>query len=203
MKSTTRSPSFPARRNTCWPARKIPIDSAVRMLARDTGALLHEVAALRQVQIEVEEPDEPCVAECDPRQLQSALYALLRNAVEAATADGWARLRVEGSEGRIRLVVEDNGVGPTPDQQEHMFDPAGSRRRRHFRNSAGRPDALRAHPPKVPRGGHAASPGPAQCLIRATACRRPRASLAGTTPIAFPLPSHETRVSWCASGPDP
>jgi signal transduction histidine kinase len=99
-----------------------PVD--VRILARDTGALLHEVAALRQVRIEVEEPDEPCVAECDPRQLQTALYALLRNAVEAAAADGWARLRVEtAAADRLRLVVEDAGPGPSPAEQAHMFDP--------------------------------------------------------------------------------
>src|SRR5205823_10305241 len=68
---------------------------------------------------------------CDPRQLQTALSCLLRNAVEAALADGWARLRVEAaSADRLRLVVEDSGPGPAPVQVEHLFDPFRSEERR-------------------------------------------------------------------------
>lgn len=116
----------------------------VRMLARAAATGLHEVAALRQVQIEVEEPDEACVAECDPRHLQSALSCLLRNGVEAALADGWARLRVEAaSADQIRFVVEDSGPGPASSQIEHLFDPFYSGRAAGRGRGLGLPTAWR------------------------------------------------------------
>jgi two-component system NtrC family sensor kinase len=116
----------------------------VRMLARAAATSLHEVAALRQVQIEVEEPDEACVAECDPRQLLTALSCLLRNAIEASLADGWARLRVEAaSADRLRLVVEDSGPGPAPAQVEHLFDPFYSGRAAGRGRGLGLPTAWR------------------------------------------------------------
>lgn len=115
----------------------------VRMLARAAATGLHEVAALKQVQIEVEEPDEACVAECDPRQLQTALSCLLRNAIEAALADGWARLRVEASADRLRVVVEDSGAGPAPAHIEHLFDPFYSGRAAGRGRGLGLPTAWR------------------------------------------------------------
>jgi signal transduction histidine kinase len=116
----------------------------VRMLARAAATGLHEVAALKQVQIEVEEPDEACVAECDPRQVQTALSCLLRNAIEAALADGWARLRVEAaSADRLRLVVEDSGPGPAANQVDHLFDPFYSGRAAGRGRGLGLPTAWR------------------------------------------------------------
>jgi two-component system, NtrC family, sensor kinase len=126
------------------PARPQKRAADVRMLARAVATGLHEVAALKQVQIEVEEPDEACVAECDPRQLQVALSCLLRNAIEAALADGWARLRVEAaSADQLRLVVEDSGPGPAPTQVEHLFDPFYSGRAAGRGRGLGLPTAWR------------------------------------------------------------
>jgi signal transduction histidine kinase len=48
---------------------------------------------------------------------------MLRNAIEAAPADGWAGLRVENGDGTLKLIVEDNGPGPAPGNLEHLFDP--------------------------------------------------------------------------------
>jgi signal transduction histidine kinase len=60
----------------------------------------------------------------DPGQVRTALTCLLRNAVEAAPAEGWAALRLEThSADAVEIVVEDNGPGPPPQQREHLFDP--------------------------------------------------------------------------------
>ena len=61
---------------------------------------------------------KPIRSKCKP-----ALTSLLRNAVEAAPEDGWARVTVEHAGESLRVVVEDSGVGPTTAQQVHMFDP--------------------------------------------------------------------------------
>jgi signal transduction histidine kinase len=69
----------------------------------DLPALLNEVtasqadlAALRQVRLICPQPPVMQV-KVDPRHLKTALSCLLRNAIEAAPADGWAGLRVEES----------------------------------------------------------------------------------------------------------
>jgi signal transduction histidine kinase len=95
----------------------------VRDLALGTAAVLEELATQRQVRVEVVLPDEACVTDGDPRQLHTALNCLLRNAVEAAPVTGWARVRIEPSADRLRVVVEDSGPGPLPAHTEHLFDP--------------------------------------------------------------------------------
>ncbi|HEX4590742.1 MAG TPA: HAMP domain-containing sensor histidine kinase, partial [Gemmataceae bacterium] len=102
----------------------------VRDLAHEASVSQADLAAQRQVRVELLTPDEPCVTHGDPKQLLAALGGLLRNAIEAAPVSGWARLRIEidGEPGRLggpwlRLVVEDSGPGPADTQTEHLFDP--------------------------------------------------------------------------------
>jgi signal transduction histidine kinase len=73
----------------------------------------------------------------DKSLLQKALDCLLRNAIEAAPVGGWVRctLHAEPSHG-LSVHIEDNGPGPDPAWQEHIFDPFFSGR------SAGRGHGL-------------------------------------------------------------
>jgi signal transduction histidine kinase len=68
----------------------------------------------------------------------------VRNAIEAAPADGWAGLRLDTTDqGRVELIVEDNGPGPAPNQREHMFDPFYSGRQAGRGHGLGLPIAWR------------------------------------------------------------
>jgi signal transduction histidine kinase len=68
----------------------------------------------------------------------------LRNAVEAAPAQGWAGVRVEmPSPERLDLIVEDNGRGPLPGDREHLFDPFYSGRQAGRGRGLGLPTAWR------------------------------------------------------------
>jgi signal transduction histidine kinase len=91
--------------------------------ARTVATNLHEFAALQRVRIELITPDEPCPVESDPKHVQTALTSLLRNAIEAAPEDGWARVTVELGRERRQVIVEDSGPGPTLAQRDHLFDP--------------------------------------------------------------------------------
>ena len=65
------------------------------------------------------EADHPIQLSADPRQISTALECLLRNAIEAAPAGGWASLRLEmPAPERLDLIVEDSGTGPAPAQRE-------------------------------------------------------------------------------------
>jgi signal transduction histidine kinase len=85
---------------------------------------LAELATARCVRVLFTPLPQPLSLYADPRQIQTALQCLLRNAIEAAPAEGWSRIQIEMPEtDRITWIVEDNGGGPTPIQQEHLFDP--------------------------------------------------------------------------------
>jgi signal transduction histidine kinase len=62
----------------------------------------------------------------DPDRLAQALRNLITNAIDHTTPErGLVRLRVEAVEGRdgwVRFVVEDDGPGIPPDQRERIFD---------------------------------------------------------------------------------
>jgi signal transduction histidine kinase len=82
-----------------------------------------DLAAMRKVRIEIIVEPERFAVEADAGQVRLALQCLLRNAIEAAPADGWARLVLhDDGQGAVVVAVEDNGPGPAPGQQELLFD---------------------------------------------------------------------------------
>ena len=88
--------------------------------------------------------DESCVTDADPKQLSTALACLLRNAIEAAPTEGWARLRVEvTATDRLRIAIEDSGPGPASTNSEHLFDPFFSGRAAGRGRGLGLPTAWR------------------------------------------------------------
>jgi signal transduction histidine kinase len=93
-------------------------------LVQEVRTSLTDLAAQRRVQMTGESPSSPIYLQADGRQLKTALTCLLRNAIEAAPAEGWAGVRLETSvPDRLEIVVEDNGSGPPLGQREHLFDP--------------------------------------------------------------------------------
>jgi signal transduction histidine kinase len=115
---------------------KEPLD--VPGLVREVAASLQELAGQRRVRLVCPDPGgpgslngngagtagPPPTVYADRQQVGTALSCLLRNAIEAAPADGWAGVRLERpAPDRLELVVEDNGTGPSAPQREHLFDP--------------------------------------------------------------------------------
>jgi signal transduction histidine kinase len=94
-------------------------------LMGEVAASLDDAAAPRRVRIEVVARPERLSVLADPEQVRAALTCLLRNAVEAAPPDGWARLVLAepGPAERVEVHVEDSGPGPSAEQRAHLFDP--------------------------------------------------------------------------------
>lgn len=94
-------------------------------LLGEVCASLADAAAQRRVRLEVVAAAERLAVLADPEQVRLALTCLLRNAIEAAPHDGWARLVLSepGTGERIEVFAEDSGPGPAAEQRPHMFDP--------------------------------------------------------------------------------
>jgi two-component system NtrC family sensor kinase len=111
---------------------------------RDVAACLQGLADERGVRLVCQAPPAPVTLYADPAQVTRALGCLLRNAVEAAPAQGWAGVRVELPQpGRLDLVIEDSGRGPPPADREHLFDPFYSGRQAGRGRGLGLPTAWR------------------------------------------------------------
>jgi two-component system, NtrC family, sensor kinase len=89
-------------------------------------ALHHKVRVLVRDEYSSGQPPiapPPCVVEVDEKQVRTALGCLLKNAIQAAAAEGWVRVRVETRGGQVEVVIEDSGPGLDDSQREHLFDP--------------------------------------------------------------------------------
>jgi two-component system NtrC family sensor kinase len=94
-------------------------------LLGEVAASLADLAAERRVRIEVCARPERLAVEADAAQVRQALACLLRNAIEAAPAEGWARLEMRPAApgGSVEVAIEDSGPGPEPSQRPALFDP--------------------------------------------------------------------------------
>jgi len=70
----------------------------------------------------------PLVLEADPTQLNVALGALARNALEAIGHDGHIEITLDETDQTVLIHVRDNGPGISETAQRHLFDPYYSAR---------------------------------------------------------------------------
>jgi signal transduction histidine kinase len=93
-------------------------------LVGEASSALQEFAASRQVRLETHDLEKSVWVDADPGQVRTILTCLIRNALEAASAEGWVRVGVVTRPGNgVEVAVVDSGPGPLPAQREHLFDP--------------------------------------------------------------------------------
>ncbi len=98
--------------------------STVRHLARDAG-----------VEVVIDLPEEPVVAEVDPRRVERVLRNLLANAIDHSEGKPvLIRMRGDAEANALAVVVRDQGVGLRPGEEKLVFsrfwrsDPSRMRR---------------------------------------------------------------------------
>jgi len=124
------------------PPQKQPLD--IRAVVAGVLHDLRDSAEAKRIRIDYSDSECALPLVGDARQVSLALTCLVRNAIEAALADGWVHVRLEKSvSDRLDVVIEDSGTGPNLEQREHLFDPFYSGRSAGRGRGLGLPTAWR------------------------------------------------------------
>jgi len=101
------------------------VDVDICEALRDTATLLkHGPDVKESHELELRLPEKPVMVSADSAQLKQIFWNLARNAFQAMPDGGLLRFTVEKiPNSRVRISVEDNGRGMSPEQVERLFEP--------------------------------------------------------------------------------
>ncbi|MBF6211003.1 HAMP domain-containing histidine kinase [Nocardia puris] len=107
----------------------------VRMCARAAISTVRHLAKDAGVEIVIDLPEDPVVAEVDPRRVERVLRNLLANAIDHSEGKPvLIRMRGDAEVNAVAMVVRDQGVGLRPGEEKLVFnrfwrsDPSRMRR---------------------------------------------------------------------------
>ena len=98
-----------------------PEDTDVRRLVTRTAEGLAQLAERTGSELKVEMPDEPVVAEVDPRRVERILRNLVGNAIEHGEGRP-VRITLASDADALAITVRDYGVGLRPGEAQAVFD---------------------------------------------------------------------------------
>lgn len=90
-------------------------------LLRSIAELLYFNASQKNIEFEFDLPTEPFYISADTPQMEQALINIVKNAIEAITADGKIKFAINAKE--KTLIVQDNGPGISEEHSEQLFSP--------------------------------------------------------------------------------
>ncbi|MFE9327855.1 MtrAB system histidine kinase MtrB [Nocardia sp. NPDC052278] len=107
----------------------------VRMCARAAISTVRHLAKESGVEVVIDMPEEPLVAEVDPRRVERVLRNLLANAIDHSEGKPvLIRMRGDLEANAVAVIVRDQGVGLRPGEEKLVFnrfwrsDPSRMRR---------------------------------------------------------------------------
>ncbi|MDT5063375.1 MAG: two-component system, NtrC family, sensor histidine kinase PilS [Acidobacteriota bacterium] len=111
------------------PRSQAPHSVDVRELLRETFTLLRHSPEIKDGHgLEEDYPDEAMLVNADSSQLKQVFWNIARNALQAMPEGGTLRAELRRSvSNRVRITFTDSGIGMSPEQVEHLFEPFSSR----------------------------------------------------------------------------
>jgi signal transduction histidine kinase len=100
-----------------------PLETDAVPLAAGVVRMFQRLADVRGVGLALEAPARPVPLTADPDRIAQVLANLVANALKFTEAGGHVRLGVEERDGTVVFVVEDDGSGIDPRDQESIFEP--------------------------------------------------------------------------------
>jgi len=98
----------------------------INTLVQETLRLVQHQVDLLNIEVTLDLAPESPQVNCDDQKIKQALVALLLNACDAVQSDTGCivlHTRLLEREKRVKLVVEDNGIGMDEETRSHMFEP--------------------------------------------------------------------------------
>ena len=95
-----------------------PVDLAD--LAREQARLFFSHSDAHR--LELDAPDGPVVVDGDRDRLAQVIGNLFSNAIKYSPDGGLISVQLRPDNGGVVLIVQDEGMGIAPDDQEHVFD---------------------------------------------------------------------------------
>ncbi|MGQ0737005.1 MAG: sensor histidine kinase [Acidobacteriota bacterium] len=103
-------------------AASVTLVAGHTLIAEALTAVAHEIESAG-ITVETRVPDVLPSVRGDALALRSALQNLLGNAVKYAGTPRWVRIAAHGDAKRLRISVEDQGMGISADDRRHIFEP--------------------------------------------------------------------------------
>jgi signal transduction histidine kinase len=83
---------------------------------------LQPTVSSKNMTVTVETSDTLPDVMADRIRLQQVFSNLIGNAVKYTPPEGWVRVAANNQNGSIRVVIQDNGLGISPEDQAHVFE---------------------------------------------------------------------------------
>ncbi|WP_308198206.1 MtrAB system histidine kinase MtrB [Rhodococcus sp. ARC_M6] len=93
----------------------------VRMCARAAVSTVRHLARESGTELIVDMPDEPVIADVDPRRVERVLRNLLANAIDHGEGKP-ILLRLRSDDNAVAFIVRDSGVGLRPGEEKLVFN---------------------------------------------------------------------------------
>lgn len=94
----------------------------VKSLIGECVESLRPTVLTKQMRLMAEIPDDLPPVHADRARLQQILINLIGNAVKYTQPEGWVKVNAEERDTMLRITVQDNGMGISPEDQIHIFD---------------------------------------------------------------------------------
>ncbi len=91
-------------------------------IAAEAIALVQPLAESRAVQLALEAPGAPLLADGEARAIVQILVNILGNAVRHSPDKGQVAIRMAVADGLCRVTIADQGPGVAPDDQQRIFE---------------------------------------------------------------------------------
>jgi signal transduction histidine kinase len=93
----------------------------LRGVVREGLDLLEELVRVRQLDLRIEQPDEPVRVLGDAQALERVVMNLICNAIKFTPDDGRVVVSLQQTGDGASLVVSDTGMGISEEDQRHLF----------------------------------------------------------------------------------
>ena len=94
----------------------------IKSVLMDCLDLLEPIIQSKNLIMTVEVPDQIPLVLGDYHRLQQVFHNLIGNAVKYTPPNGWVRVMAETRGSDLRVLIQDSGIGISPEDQVHIFD---------------------------------------------------------------------------------